>query len=107
MSKLVGGSSRNPPKRLRNELKERLSRLISGGLFVLKQTIKTSERFSFSFSFTPQVDVSGNCSSEYKIVKSKQSESEIIKTRNLSNCSKRSHNVTKLNPVMYGVSSVS
>lgn len=70
-----------------------------------KQTNKCA--YVFPCSFTSQVDVSGNCSSEYKIVKARESETEIIKTRNLSNCTKRSHNDTKLNPVMYGVNSVS
>ena len=76
-----------------------------GGFSVLKQTIKRGCVF-LSF-LTWQVDASGNCSSEYRIVKVKESEAEIIKTRNLSNCTQRSHNITKLNPVMYGVNSVS
>ena len=53
-----------------------------------------------------QVDVSGNCSSEYKIVRVQEEETEIIKTKNLSQCTNRSHNITKLNPVMYNVNSV-
>lgn len=101
------GSSRNlPPQRLCELRKECLHwRLISGRFSVLKQKIKRGCVF-LSF-LTSQVDVSGNCSSEYRIVKAKESEAEINKTRNLSNCTQRSHNITKLNPVMYGVNSVS
>lgn len=61
----------------------------------------------FSDPLISQVDVTGNCSSEYRIVKIQETETEITKTRDLSNCTSRSHNVTKLNPVTYEVNSVS
>lgn len=51
--------------------------------------------------------MTGNCSSEYKIVNKQIVESEITKKRDLSNCTSRSHNITKLNPVTYDVNSVS
>ena len=66
-----------------------------------KKQLETLSSFSVA-----QVDVSGNCSSEYKIVSVQEDETEIIKTRNLSQCNNRSSNFTKLNPVMYNVNSV-
>lgn len=58
--------------------------------------------------FVSQVDVSGNCSTELKIVReSDEGDREILKIKNLSQCTNRTHNITKLNPVPYNVNSVS
>lgn len=58
--------------------------------------------------FVYQVDVSGNCSTELKIIReSDEGDKEILKIKNLSQCTNRTHNITKLNPVPYNVNSVS
>lgn len=52
------------------------------------------------------MDVSGNCTAEYRLVGFKGTETEITKAKNLSLCSSRSLIKTRLNPVMYDVNSV-
>ncbi|XP_068740726.1 uncharacterized protein [Montipora capricornis] len=53
----------------------------------------------------PEIDVSGDCKSEYRLVSLKESGMEITKAKNLSQCSSRSYTSTKLNPVLYNVNS--